>query len=107
MKKFNEGFLLLFCLCACVFFNYWKAMVFLRGFFCVSIFFSFFACLEFIEHFIANHNKIAERTLESFIVFMYFIPPFLRQLIIGKLFIVLKTKSGNPTIVCMRPLRSL
>lgn len=82
-------------------------MVFLRGFFCVSIIFSFFAaCLEFIEHFIANHNKIAERTLESFIVFMYLIPPFLSKLIIGKLF-VLKTKSGNPTIVCMRPLRSL
>lgn len=80
---------------------------FFAVFFCVSIIFSFFACLEFIEHFIANHNKIAERTLESFIVFMYFIPPFLRQLIIGKLFIVLKTKSGNPTIVCMRPLRSL
>lgn len=54
-------------------------MVFLRGFFCVSIIFSFFACLEFIEYFIANHNKIAERTLESFIVFMYLIPPFFAQ----------------------------
>lgn len=52
---------------------------FFAVFFGVSIIFSFFACLEFIEHFIANHNKIAERTLESFIVFMYLIPPFFAQ----------------------------
>lgn len=77
MRVFNEGFYFV-CVRVC-FFNYWKAMVFLRGFFCVSIIFSFFACLEFIEHFIANHNKIAERTLESFIVFMYLIPPFFAQ----------------------------
>lgn len=78
MKKFNEGFLLLFCVRVC-FLIIGRQWYFFAVFFCVSIIFSFFACLEFIEHFIANHNKIAERTLESFIVFMYMIPPFFAQ----------------------------